>query len=33
LGTNQTYNALAKKGLVPGREREIDGFDDLDKLI
>jgi hypothetical protein len=33
LGTNKTYNALAKKGLVPARKRGIDGFDDLDKLI
>lgn len=33
LGPNQIYNVLVEKGLVPPREWEIDGFDDLDRLI
>ena len=33
LGYNMTYKALVQQGLVPAREREIDSFDDLDKLI
>lgn len=33
LGYNLTYNALVKIGLVPARERGIDSFDELDKLI
>jgi hypothetical protein len=33
LGADQTYRVLNKKGLVPSRDREIDGFDDLNKLI
>jgi hypothetical protein len=33
LGPNQTYRVLASKGLVMPREREIDGFDDINKLI
>jgi len=33
LGYNLTYNTLVKHGLVPAREREIDGFDELDRLI
>jgi hypothetical protein len=33
IGANQTYHALFKKRLVPARKRDIDGFDDLDKLI
>jgi hypothetical protein len=33
LGYNLTYRALVQKGVVPDRERDIDGFDDLDKLI
>ena len=33
LGYNLTYKALVQKGVVPARERDIDGFDDIDKLI
>ena len=33
LGHNLTYNVLASRGLVPYRSREIDSFDQLDKLI
>jgi hypothetical protein len=33
LGYNLTYKTLAQRGLVPTRERQIDSFDDLDKLI
>jgi hypothetical protein len=33
LGSNLTYKALVQKGVVPNRERDIDSFDDLDKLI
>jgi len=33
LGYNMTYNALVRQGLAPAREREIDSFDELDKLI
>jgi hypothetical protein len=33
LGLNMTYNTLVSQGLAPAREREIDGFDELDKLI
>lgn len=33
LGYNLTYNTLVKMGLVPDRERGIDSFDELDKLI
>lgn len=33
LGYNLIHNTLVKQGLAPAREREIDGFDKLDKLI
>lgn len=33
LGYNMTYKALVRQGLAPAREREIDSFDKLDKLI
>lgn len=33
LGYNITYQALVERGLVPSREREIDAFDELDKLL
>ena len=33
LGYNLVYKALVKQGLVPAREREIDGLDDLDNLL
>lgn len=33
LGNNLTYNTLVDLGLVPKRERELDSFDELDKLI
>jgi len=33
LGRNLTYDTLVKHGLVTSRGREIDGFDELDKLI
>jgi hypothetical protein len=33
LGYNMTYKALVRQGLAPAREREIDSFDELDKLI
>jgi hypothetical protein len=33
LDINHVYNTLAEQCLVPERETEIDGFDDLDKLI
>jgi len=33
LGHNLTYNVLASRGLVPHRERGIDSFDELDRLI
>jgi hypothetical protein len=33
LEYNAVYKALENQGLVPAREREIDGFDDIDKLI
>lgn len=33
LGYNMTYRALVRQGLAPAREREIDSFDELDKLI
>ncbi len=33
LGYNLTYNALVEMELVPARERGIDSFDELDKLI
>ena len=33
LGNNLTYNTLVDRGFVPRREREIDGLDELDKLI
>jgi len=33
LGNNLTYNTLANLGFVPKRDREIDGFDELNKLI
>ena len=33
LGYNLTYSTLVKHGLVPARESEIDGFDELNKLI
>ena len=33
LGYNMTYLALVQQSLVPAREREIDGFDELDKLL
>lgn len=33
LGHNLTYNTLVKQGLAPARKREIDSFDELDKLI
>jgi hypothetical protein len=33
LGYNIVYKTLVQRGLAPEREREIDGFDDLDKLV
>jgi hypothetical protein len=33
IDPNILYHDLEQKGLVPKREREIDGFDDLEKLI
>jgi hypothetical protein len=33
LGYNMTYNVLVGQGFVPARERDIDGFDQLDDLI
>jgi hypothetical protein len=33
LGHNLTYNVLASRSLVPHRAREIDSFDQLDRLI
>ena len=33
LGYNLVYNTLVEHKLVPKREREIDSFDQLDKLI
>ena len=33
IGANLTYGKLFKLGFVPKRKREIDSFDDLDKLI
>lgn len=33
LGINMTYRILAERSLAPTREREIDSFDELDKLI
>ena len=33
LGYNMVYKHFANKGLVPPRERPIDSFDELDKLI
>ena len=33
LGHNMTYGILVKQGLAPAREREIDSFDELDRLI
>jgi len=33
LGYNLTYNTLVNQGLAPAREREIDDFDDITKLM
>lgn len=33
LGNNLTYKVLEQQGLVPAREREIDGFDNIYELI